>query len=120
MTASVVFTLGTPYPAGISQVSLQYWYVPVQATQDGAAYNPTSDTVQMAFMPQATQVPQSADWQAASWDTVSTGLLYPYAAKCLIGTGGTIALGTGQFVAYVKITDSPEIPVILAGYLEIS
>jgi len=95
----------------LSQLSLQYLYVPVAATKNGVAYNPTGDPVAMAFMPQATQVPQSGDWQAAGWTTVATNVIYPYSAGCLIGPGGTITLGVGTYVVYVRVTDSPEVPV---------
>jgi len=80
-------------------------------TLAGASYNPTADTVQMAFMPQPTQVPQPSDWQSALWATVTSNIVYPYAAYCLVGPGGTITLGIGTYVVYVKITDNPEIPI---------
>lgn len=105
---------------GFSRLSTQYYLVPVAAAKAGVAYNPTGDTVQFAFMPQATQVPQVSDWVSGSWDTVSSSLLYPYSAKCLVGPAGTTAPGIGTYYVYVKITDSPEIPVLLAGQLEIS
>lgn len=112
------------YPnLGISQLATLFYKVPVQATSGGEAVNPTGLTVQMAFMPQATQVPQSADWVAGSWETVQGDLLYPYTARCLVGPGGTITLGTGVYVAYVKILAGSltgETDVQIAGYLEIS
>ena len=100
----------------ISHLSLQYVGVPVKATKiDGTAYNPTADPVSMAFMPQATQVPGVSDWQAAIWATRSNNILEPYAALCLVGPGGTITLGIGTYIIYVKITDNPEIPVMQAS-----
>jgi len=105
---------------GISHLSLQYVGIPVKTTTlSGAAYNPTSDTVQMAFMPTATQVPGVPDWQTAVWAAVTGNLIYPYAAYCLIGPGGTINPGIGTYVVYLKVTDNPEIPVIIAGQLQI-
>ena len=99
----------------VSHLSLQYVSVPVAAkTLTGASYNPTGDTVQMAFMPQATQVPQPSDWQAAIWSTVPANVLFPYAANCLVGPGGTIQLGIGTYVIYVMIGDNPEVPVLQA------
>ena len=99
----------------ISHLSLQYVNVPVKAlTINGAAYNPTADTVAMAFMPQATQVPQNADWQTAIWAVRSSDILNPYAACCLVGPGGTVNLGIGTYIIYVKVTDNPEIPVMQA------
>ena len=96
----------------ISQLSLEYVGVPVSARNlDGTAYNPVSDIVQMAFMPQATQVPQLSDWQQAIWSAVVSNTLYPYACYCLIGPGGTIQLPVGTYVIYVKIDANPPIPV---------
>lgn len=108
------------FTSGMSRLATLYYLVPVSATIAGAAYNPTSDTVQFAFMPQATQVPAPGDWVAGSWEAVAGSLLYPYSARCLVGPAGTVALAAGRYVVYVKITDNPEIPVLVAGYLEIS
>lgn len=109
------------YPnIGMSQLSTQYYCVPVAARTSGTSYNPTADTVQFAFMPQATQVPTSGNWVSGSWETVPTNLLYPYSARCLIGPSGTTALTTGVYEVYLKVSDSPEVPVLITGYLEIS
>lgn len=106
---------------GISALSRQQVGIPVKAsTLTGSAYNPTVDVVQMAFMPTATQVPQSSDWQTAIWAAIPGNLLYPYAAYCLVGPGGTINPGIGTYVVYLKVTDNPEIPVDVIGYLEIN
>lgn len=105
---------------GMSRLSTMYYLVPVQATQAGAAYNPTGDAVQFAFAPTATYVPQNTDWVVGSWETAAGSVLYPYNARCLIGPNGTITLGLGTYVVYVKITDNPEIPVLIAGYLQIT
>lgn len=100
----------------ISHLSLQHVIIPVKATAlDGTSKNPTADPVAMAFMPQATQVPQSTDWQTATWVTRSGNILYPYAATCLVGPGGAITLAIATYILYVKITDSPEIPVLQAS-----
>jgi hypothetical protein len=99
----------------VNHLSLQYLGVPVTAvTLTGAAFNPTGNTVQMAFMPQATQSPQTSDWQAAIWGTNTSNVLQPYTAFCLIGPGGTIQLGTGTYVIWVKVQGNPEIPVMTA------
>jgi hypothetical protein len=100
----------------ISQLSLQYVAIPVKATLlTGASDNPTSDPVYMAFMPQATQVPQLSDWKTAIWATRPSDILNPYAAACLVGPGGTITLTVGTYVIYVKVTDNPEVPVLQAS-----
>lgn len=106
---------------GMSQLSLQYVGIPVKATTlAGTSYDPTALTVQMAFMPTATQVPTNTDWQTAVWATVSGNLLYPYAAYCLVGPGGTINLGIGTYVIYLRVQGVPEVPVVIAGQLQVN
>ncbi len=105
---------------GLSHLALEYVLIPVSATKAGISYNPVSDVVQFAFMPTPTQVPQVSDWVSGAWDTDTTNILYPYNAKCLVGPGGTIVLGIGTYIIYLKITDNPEIPVLVAGQLQVS
>ena len=113
------WTVGTT-SIGLSQLATEYVLIPVAATKAGVPYNPTGDIVQFAFMPQATQVPGNSDWVTGSWDTDTASVIYPYSAKCLVGPSGAITLGIGTFVIYVKITDAPEVPVLIAGQLQIS
>jgi len=106
---------------GMSALSTQYIFVPVAAeTPAGAPYNPIGDTVQFAFAPTATYVPQSSDWVVGSWNTVPTNILYPYSAKCLVGPSGVINPGIGTYVVYVRFVDYSETPVLIAGQLQIS
>jgi len=104
----------------ISHLSTEYVLVPISATKAGVAYNPTGDVVQMAFMPNATQQPGVSDWVAASWDTNSSSIIYPYDIKCLVGPTGAITLSQGTYVIYVKIQDNPETPVLVVGQLVVS
>ena len=104
----------------MSQLATMYYLVPVNAVQAGVAFNPTGSAVQFAFMPTPTKVPGNSDWVAGSWDTVTSDILYPYSAKCLVGPAGVINPGIGTYVTYVKITSNPEIPVLIAGQLQIS
>lgn len=104
----------------ISHLSTEYVNIPVSVTKGGQAYNPTSDTVQFAFMPTPTQIPGDTDWVAGVWETDTSNFLYPYLAQCLVGPSGTTVLGTGTYVVYVKITDSPEIPVLVGGQLVVN
>jgi hypothetical protein len=105
---------------GMNHLSTQYYPVPVAASKAGVSYNPTGDTVQMAFMPTPTQVPGNSDWASASWETDTSNIIYPYSAKVLVGPNGVITLGIGMYIVYVKITDNPETPVDIAGQLQIS
>jgi hypothetical protein len=106
--------------AQITSLSTQYVFVPVQVTKAGAAYNPTADPVQFAFAPTVFYVPQDSDWVDGSWQTISTSLIYPYNAQCLVGPSGATVLTSGNYVIYVKVTDDPEIPVLTAGSLAIT
>lgn len=102
----------------MSTASLQYVNVPVNATKSGAPYNPTGDVVQFAFLLSIAGTPQSSDWVSGNWVTLPN-YNYPYACQCLVGPGGTTTLAAGLYVIWVKITDSPEIPVLIAGQLKI-
>lgn len=104
----------------LSHLATEYVLVPVVVTKAGVPYNPTSDTLQFAFMPSPVQVPKTSDWVSGSWETVTTNIIYPYNAKCLVGPAGTITLGTGSYVMYLKITDNPEVPVLTGGTLVIN
>jgi hypothetical protein len=104
----------------ISHLSTEYVLVPISATKEGVPYNPTGDTVLFAFMPNAVQQPVTLDWQAASWDTDTTNIIYPYSAKCLVGPTGVINLIPGTYVIFVKVEDNPEIPVLTAGQLVVN
>jgi hypothetical protein len=105
---------------GISQLSTQYVLIPVAAAKAGVPYNPTTHPVQFAFMPTVTKVPGSSDWVAGSWEANPASLIYPYTAKCLVGPAGTVNPGIGTYIMYVKITENPDIPVLIAGQLQIS
>jgi len=91
----------------ISELSLIYVKVQVTATKAGATYNPTSDTVQIAFIGDSLE-PASGDWKSALWETIGS----LYYAKILVGPGGTVTLAPGTYDPWVKITDNPEIPVM--------
>lgn len=103
----------------LSVLSLEYVKVPVEATVNGAVFNPTSDVVKMAFVALGVN-PQAGDWKAAVWETQAPGTANViYLAKCLVGTGGTIALPVGTYVVWVQVTDNPEVPIKLSGTLKI-
>jgi len=99
-----------------SSLSLAYVQVDVTAKAAGVIYDPTSDVVQFAFPVVGTD-PVGGDWQTGSWTTdVGTGR---YLAQCLVGPGGTVTLDRGTYAVWVKITDSPEVPVMQVGAIQI-
>lgn len=100
----------------LSTLSLEYVKVQVTFTVAGVATDPTADTVSMAF-PARHVAPVTGDWKTASWESSGS----TYFARCLVGTGGTLTLGVGVYDVWVKVTDSPEIPVVKApGILEMT
>jgi hypothetical protein len=90
------------------------WFI--TATIAGATYNPTGDTVQFQFVPQGGT--QGTTWVTGSWLTVGT----QYKAQCLVGPspGVTGALAAGSYTVFIKITDSPEVPVLEVGTLTVT
>ena len=99
----------------VSASSVEYVRVPVYAKNNGAVYDPTGDTVHMAFM-SSTATPGASDWKTASWETDATTDPDTYYARCLVGSAVTLTAGTTYHV-WVKVTDSPETPVKRAGLL---
>jgi hypothetical protein len=108
-------------PQQLTQSALSTQYIQAQVTvQSPDGYNPTADTVQMAFIPETyppTQ-PTDADWVTGSWETFPGPT---YWAQALVGpeNGGT-ALTVGMYEVWVKVTDSPEVPVLQPALLEIT
>lgn len=72
----------------------------------------------MAFVAHGA-TPGFSDWQSAVWKTDTTGNVPAYFACCLVGPGGTITLVAGTYDVWVKISDSPEIPAILSGQVQV-
>ena len=104
-------------PMRQSALSLQFVGAYVTALVNGATYNPTSDAVAFAFTASGVD-PQVSDWVAGAWETVA-GPPTQYKAKCRVGPGGTITLGKGLYDVWVKVTDSPEVPVLSVDTLQI-
>ena len=98
-----------------SILSTQYVQIPV-TVRAPTAYDPTSDVVQFAFTPLTYPVTEPTAWITGSWST------FPgpsYFAQCLVGPGAT-ALSIGTYQVWVKITDSPEVPVLQPSTLVIT
>lgn len=92
----------------ISDLSTVYVKSRVIATKNGAAYDPTGDTVEVAFKAPGVD-PTGPDWHAASWETSGTN----YYARLLVGPGaGGLVLAVGTYHMWVRITDNPETPVV--------
>ncbi len=93
--------------------SLEYVPVPVRALVNGAPYDPTADVVEMAFIPTSQAYPVDSDWNAATWETSGVAAGTEYLAVCLVGPGA-VELPAGVYSVFVRVTDSPEVPVVKA------
>lgn len=99
-----------------SGASTAYIQCPVTAWQNGAPFDPSSSTVAMAFLTPGI-TPTSGDWHTGSWDTDPAGSPI---AQVLVGPAGTLTLSRGVYQAWVKVTDSPEVPVAPVGIVQIT
>jgi Spherulation-specific family 4 len=102
-----------------SSLSTEFIRYQVQATLNGMTYNPTADIVQFAFLPLGTY-PSGGSWVAGSWETTTQFGGTQYLARCLVGPTGTTTLTKGDYVVWIKIADTPEVPVRNLGTLQIT
>lgn len=92
-----------------------------------APADPTSDTVAFAFLgpygsyteATAQTVTSTTTFTTGSWGTTQS---YPtlYIAQCLVGPSGDVTLTTGSYAVWVKITSSPEVPILYSGPLVVT
>lgn len=112
-------------PQTISQsaASTQFIQVQVRAMIAGTAYDPTADTVAMAFIPEPATAtpplnPQPSDWHPAEWQTDPGP---SYWAACLVGpANGGVSLTQGIYQTWVMVTDDPAVPVLQGPLLNIT
>lgn len=98
--------------------SLEYVKVPVSLRESGSYIDPTGDTVQLAFMAEG-EDPDVTDWHTGTWETDSTTVPTTYFARCLVGPTGDVVLVAGIYDVWIRITDSPEAPVLKTGNIQI-
>lgn len=92
----------------ISDLSTVFVKSRITATKNGLDYNPTGDTVEVAFKAPGTD-PAAPDWHAGTWETAGTNVYY---VRLLVGPVGGLVLAAGTYRMWVRVTDSPEVPVI--------
>lgn len=101
----------------ISSTSREYVRLPVAATLDGIAQDPTADTVEFAAVAVGAE---PSSWTAGQWETDTTTDPDTFWARILVsGTagGGTLALADGTYDLWIRVTDSPERPARRVGTL---
>jgi hypothetical protein len=128
VTAAAAFTAGEALSAWSTEGALSmysqsvlstvYVQIPVTAQGTAGAWNPTGDTVQFAFTPVTYPVTSPTSWAAGTWATFPGPA---YRALCLVGPGaGGTALSIGTWQVWLKISDSPEVPVLQPSLLQIT
>lgn len=95
----------------MSVLAKEYVSAEVTLRDQGAVVNPTADVVEMAF-PVSEVSPVGGDWKTSTWETDSTSNPPRYLARCLVGPGGTFVPTVGLYDVWVRVTHSPEVPVI--------
>ena len=93
----------------ISSLSVEYVHVPITSNLDTGDLNDL--TVQLAIVPDG-QEPVTGDWKTGTW--------IGNHAAVLVGPGATITLTDGTYDVWVKITATPEVPVLLSGSIHIT
>lgn len=93
-----------------SREYLRYW---VKAKVNGLDYDPMADDVEFAC-PAAGGTPTV--WIDGIWEEVEGSFF----ALGLIGPGTGLVLSPGEYDVYIRITDSPEIPVKKVDRLKIT
>lgn len=106
--------------AQISSQATTYVRIPVYADNGGVQINPTSYSVNVAFIPVlSNSAPSSGDWKSGSWTTTAQG---GYVAQCLVGpSGGQITLTNGTtYNVWIQILANPETFVANTGQIQVT
>jgi len=91
--------------------TLQYVEFAVSLTDaQGAAVDPTGDAVAVAVRPWQ-DLSTALSYQAATWVTDTSGAAPVYYARILVGQA-PFDLAPGLYRVYVRVTDTPEHPVL--------
>lgn len=91
----------------IDRDSVEYVKVPVTTP---AGVTITSQPVSIAVVADTAR-PVTGDWKTATWNG--------NVAQTLVGPG-VLALTPGNYKVWVKVTDSPEVPVLSAGTITVT
>jgi hypothetical protein len=98
--------------------SKEYVRVSVLAVnENGAAVNPTVDSVALAFIAEGDPVVASSTFIAGTWETDVSDAASPiYYGRVLAGPGAAYIPVAGTNVdVYIKVSDNPEVPIVKAG-----
>jgi hypothetical protein len=89
----------------ISALSLDYVGAPVAAQDATGVVDPSSLQVELSYVAAGNPV----TWVSGTWERIDGR----YWAVALVGPGSTFgALAPGRYSVWVKVTSSPEVPVL--------
>lgn len=96
--------------SSIRHSSTEFVRVPVSCPSDVTL---GTQPVAMAFLAGSGD-PAPSDLKTAAWVPGQP------VARILVGPAGSIQLAKGVYTVFVKVTDSPEVPVIAAGRITVT
>lgn len=103
----------------INSTSTVYLKQAIEAVLSGEPYNPTSYAVHLQLQSLGSD-PDDAGWIVGSWETDGTVSPSIYYARLLVGPFGDVTVADGTYRLWVKITHSPEVPVLEGGIVHIT
>lgn len=96
----------------LSSLTTEYLHIPVTGDVDLDA-----QVVAIAVIPVGQEEPADDEWHEAAWvGAVGT----TRSARVLIGPEEDLELANGTYTAWVKVTDTPEIPVRKSGLIRVT
>ena len=100
-----------------SVLSTNFVQVPVTITFP-SGYDPSGDVVQFSFTSLSYPTIEPTVWNTGSWVTFPGPV---YWAQCLVGPApGGVSLAIGKWQGWVRITDSPAVPVLQPFIVQIT
>lgn len=97
----------------IRSTSVENILIPFRLLREGVYIDPTGLDVFVALSAAEDTDPVAGDYVAASWESVPEDETYWVAA--LVGPGADLDPGSGTWWAFVKVDDTPQVPVKVAG-----
>jgi hypothetical protein len=105
-----------PVLAEVPSLSVEFLRVAVEAWEGGEVIDPTALAVEFAFTASPDDEPEAGDWAEGDWDTSNA----TYLARGLFGPGTDHPLTDGDWVAWCRVTATPERPVRAVGIVRIT
>lgn len=103
----------------ISTASTEPIIVDVAAATAGAAVNPTTDDVSVAYIAASSTTPPGVDdWHTAAWETDTGTTPDSYTVVASVGPDGT-TLAAGDWRVWIRIVHSPYTIIRPAGLIRI-